>query len=196
MEWRSKLLAATTKKARKRAESKYRHSQIKQALIQMFGGKCAYCESRITHVDYGHIEHFQPKAGMNGHPELTFEWSNLLLACGICNGPEFKGERFPSHREGGPLVNPCQDEPTDHFEFVFDIKTLLASVDGVTSRGVVTKKTLELNRPELRDYRSVQIRKMVMIAILARTNPEAARLLEEAKQGNGEYAAFVRVLNR
>ena len=84
----------------------------------MFGGKCAYCESRITHVDYGHIEHHVPKAGPNGRPKRTFQWSNLLLACGRCNGSENKGDRFPTARQGGPIVNPCKDDPADHFEFV------------------------------------------------------------------------------
>lgn len=160
----------------------------------MFAGKCAYCESRITHVDYGHVEHFHPKGGANGRLDYTFKWSNLLLACGICNGPEFKGDQFPGLGEGGPLVNLCQDEPADHFDFVFDKKTKLASVDGVTVRGRVTEKALGLNRRALRDYRSTQVRKMAVIAILAKEDAEAAKLLAEAKQSNGEYAAFVRSL--
>ena len=160
----------------------------------MFGGKCAYCESRITHVDYGHIEHFRPKAGPRGRPNLTFEWSNLFLACGVCNGPGFKGDRFPEADDGGPLVNPCDDEPTDHFRFVFDPKTRIASVDGISPRGKVTENILGLNRPELRAYRSTQIRKIATIAILAKTNAEAAALVEEARGDNAEYAAFVRSL--
>jgi uncharacterized protein (TIGR02646 family) len=173
---------------------KYRHPQIKQQLLCMFHGKCAYCESRITHVDYGHIEHFVPKAENHGRPDLTFEWSNLFLACGVCNGAEHKGAHFPGPEEGGPLVNPCDDEPEEHFRFVFDRKTRLASVDGITRRGKRTAQLLGLNRPELRAYRSSQIRKVAVIAILAKSNPEAAALLHEARQDAGEYAAFVRAL--
>src|SRR5262245_28463174 len=85
-EWRRKLLAAKSKSERERALEKYRHVEVKRTLVSMFHGKCAYCESKITHVDYGHIEHYRPKSGKNGRPDLTFAWTNLLLACGVCNG--------------------------------------------------------------------------------------------------------------
>ena len=125
--WRSKLLAARTEKERKRAEGKYKHPQVKEALVKMFRGKCAYCESCIAHIDYGHIEHFRPKGGKSGQPKLTFEWSNLFLACGICNGKQFKGDLFPGPADGGSFVNPCEEEPTDHFQFDFDENTGLAN---------------------------------------------------------------------
>ena len=101
-------------------EEKYRHVEVKGTLVEMFQGGCAFCESKITHVDYGHIEHTRPKSR---HPELTFEWSNLLLACGICNGPQHKGDRFPGAAEDGPLINPCEEEPSDHLDFQFDVAT-------------------------------------------------------------------------
>src|SRR5208283_227039 len=102
-QWRDEFLNARRKKDRARAEAKYHHSEIKDALIALFHGKCAYCESFIRNVDYGHIEHFRPKSI---YPKLTFEWTNLLLACGICNGAEHKGDKFPDPAAGGPLVNP------------------------------------------------------------------------------------------
>ena len=90
--WTQKLLAAQTEKDRSNAQKKYRHRNIKDDLVRMFRSKCAYCESKITHVDYGHIDHYRPKSKF---PDLTFEWSNLLLACGICNGTKYKGELKP-----------------------------------------------------------------------------------------------------
>jgi uncharacterized protein (TIGR02646 family) len=190
-EWRSRLLLAKTAKEHKFAESRYKHEQIKQTLITMFHGKCAYCESKIAHVDYGHIEHFKPKSAF---PKWTFKWSNLFLACGICNGAEFKGNRFPGPKLGGPLVNPCDDEPNEHFRFEFDPRTGLASVDGISIRGELTEKLLGLNRRELRAYRSAQIRKIFYIANRAKTDAEAAALLDEAKKDDAAYAAFVRAL--
>ena len=190
-QWSSKLLMARTAKARKAAESKYRNKQIKKLLAKSFFGKCAYCESHITHVDYGHIEHFVPKSL---EPSLTFQWSNLFLACGICNGPAHKGDKFPESEDGGPLVNPCDDEPLDHFRFEFDPKTMLASVDGITRRGKVTERILGLNRPELRAYRSKQVRRIAALARLAETDAEAASLLEQARKSDSEYAAFARAM--
>lgn len=117
--WTRDLLAATTKQDRDKTQKKYGHRQVKQALLEMFGGKCAYCESKIIHVDYGHIEHFKPKDKFR---ELCFQWSNLLLACGVCNGAEHKGNKFPEKVEGGPFVNPCDDDPSEHFIFSYDPK--------------------------------------------------------------------------
>jgi 5-methylcytosine-specific restriction endonuclease McrA len=105
--WKSEIRLATTDAARKLAQDRYKHEDIKEALIAMFHGKCAYCESDITHIDYGHIEHFKPK-GTPDYYELAVEWDNLLLACGRCNGAENKGSRFPLADKGGPLVNPVR----------------------------------------------------------------------------------------
>ena len=192
-EWTQALLQATTAKERKRAEKKYGHSEIKNALKAMFHGKCAYCESNISHVAYGHIEHFRPKA-VGRYPQLAFEWSNLFLACEICNGAANKGVRFPEAVEGGPLVNPCDDDPSEHLCFHYDRQAQLASVLGKTQRGKMTEETLGLNRHELRIYRSRQVTKVAVLARLASSDAEARALLEEAKQDNAEYAAFSRCL--
>jgi uncharacterized protein (TIGR02646 family) len=193
-QWQSALLSAQTKSERTRAEAKYRHVEIKQALVRMFQGKCAYCESKITHIEYGHIEHFRPKRGPRGRPDLAFEWTNLLLACGVCNGSEHKSDCFPEANEGGPLVNPCEDDPEGHFEFHFDLKTKLASVYGKTPRGAATEGILGLNRTALREYRSIRIRHLVALAAFADKDPEVVKLLDEAKKSSAEYAAFARAL--
>jgi len=58
----------------------------------MFHGKCAYCESKITAIYNGDIEHFRPKGKIQtanpsrpGYFWLASEWKNLLLACPFCN---------------------------------------------------------------------------------------------------------------
>ena len=187
--WTHVLLEASTDAERRRAEGKYRHRAIKDAIVTMFHGKCAYCESKISHIAYGHIEHFKPKSTF---PELTFEWTNLLLSCPICNGPEYKGDRFPEEADGGPLVNPCDETPAEHFEFVFDPVAKLASVIGKTIRGQTTEKLLGLNRNDLRVYRSNQIMRLYVLSDYAKTDPDARTLLDEACRDEGEYAAFVR----
>ena len=187
--WTQKLLAAQTEKDRSNAQKKYRHRNIKDDLVRMFRSKCAYCESKITHVDYGHIDHYRPKSKF---PDLTFEWSNLLLACGIFNGTKYKGEQFPEVDEGGPLINPCDDDPNDHFNFFYDPVARIASVYGTTDRGETTERLLGLNRHDLRDYRSRFVRKLHVLARFAVNDPEAKDLLEDAQKNNAEYAAFTR----
>jgi len=190
-QWTSKLLAAAAKKEKDKAEIKYRHSQIKQALVEMFNGKCAYCESKITHIDYAHIEHYKPKEKFK---ELCFEWTNLLLACGICNGAGYKGNKFPDVQEGGPIVNPCEDDPNQHFIFFYDCNARLATVIEKTGRGTLTKDLLGLNRDDLRDYRSRQVDKLFVLQRLALTDLEAAALFQEAQMDCAEYSAFAKVL--
>lgn len=71
----------------------YRHEQVKGALIELFKGKCAYCESKFLHVYSGDVEHFRPKGEITeaddpkkpGYYWLAADWDNLLLSCRNCN---------------------------------------------------------------------------------------------------------------
>jgi uncharacterized protein (TIGR02646 family) len=193
-EWLLALQGANSPRDRERAKNNYRHPKIKQALVRLFHGKCAYCESHITHVDYGHIEHYRPKSGPHGQPELCFEWTNLLLACGVCNGAEFKSDHFPGTAEHGPIINPCDDDPAFHFEFRFDVKLGLASVYGTTPRGHTTEVLLGLNRAELRRFRSEQVKKLAVLKRLAESDSEAKQLMQEALLSASDYSAFARAL--
>lgn len=78
----------------KQSFSVYSDKSVRKALQKMCHGKCAYCESKITAIYSGDIEHFRPKAGyindnepLNkpGYYWLAAEWENLLLACPFCN---------------------------------------------------------------------------------------------------------------
>ena len=82
----------------------YGAKSVKQALQKAQHGKCAFCESKITHIAYGDVEHFRPKAGYRqcpkdplvrpGYYRLAYEWSNLFFCCTLCN-QRFKGNHFP-----------------------------------------------------------------------------------------------------
>jgi hypothetical protein len=50
-EWADKLVAADTDVKRTLAERKYQHPQIKAALVDMFHGKCAYCQNEVVEVE-------------------------------------------------------------------------------------------------------------------------------------------------
>lgn len=70
----------------------YRDPEVKDALIKLFHGKCAYCESTFLHVYAGDIEHFRPKGEITeadppkpGYYWLAADWDNLLLSCRNCN---------------------------------------------------------------------------------------------------------------
>ena len=57
----------------------YKHKEeIRLDLLELQYGLCAYCENSLyTQLKY-HIEHIAPK---NIYPDLTFEYSNLILSC-------------------------------------------------------------------------------------------------------------------
>lgn len=156
-QWLHKLEHAATPREKKQAQKKYRHPEIREALIRLFRGKCCYCEGKINHVDWGHIEHFRPQSRF---PEFTFEWSNLLLACSVCNGN--KGDQFPEATQGGPPLNPCADEPSHHLTFFYDPQTKLATVLAKDGRGEVTRDLVKLNREDLRAHRSNFVTRLSM----------------------------------
>lgn len=186
--WLAAVRVASTPATRRAALSKYKHSEVRDALCVAFRGKCAYCESTTEVATWGHIEHYRPKSAF---PESAFDWENLLWTCPQCNSG-CKGDQFPEAADGGPLVNPCAEEPGDHFVFDWDPVARLANVDGATRRGETTVAVLQLNRPALRQERSRQVARIAALSHLAADHPEAKRLLEEAKADDAPYAAFAR----
>lgn len=76
----------------KQSYSIYSEKSVRKILLKMFNGKCAYCESKITAIYNGDIEHFRPKGKIKeanptkpGYFWLASEWENLLFACPFCN---------------------------------------------------------------------------------------------------------------
>lgn len=177
------------------AQNKYRHREIKNRLVEMFHGKCAYCESKITAITYGHIEHFYPKGT---YVDKTFEWSNLLLACDICNDAGHKGTKFPLDSNATPLLIDPTDgitEPAEHLNFSWDAETYLASVYGRDERGQTVERIFDLNgvngRKELIKHRSRYVKMLFACLKFAQLgNPEALAILQEACQADTQYSAF------
>lgn len=80
----------------------YDFADIRAKLNEIYKGKCAYCEQRLTMT----IDHYRPKSGVavkdlvykqehEGYYWLKAEWTNLLFACHDCNRTGAKGTRFP-----------------------------------------------------------------------------------------------------
>jgi len=97
------------KKLKNEVVNKYRHNDIKKAVIDITNGKCVFCESPIETVDYTNIEHFHAKSL---YPKLTFKWSNLFPACRKCNIP--KGNIDTKEIL---LVHPVLDDAEDFFSY-------------------------------------------------------------------------------
>ena len=82
--------------------------------LYILGLRCAYCESQIFHG--GHIEHFRRKNPAH-HPELTFEWTNLFIACGsIVHCGHYKDRGGAPYRPED-LIKPDVHDPNEFLYF-------------------------------------------------------------------------------
>ena len=177
----------------KTAESNYNHKSVRKALQLLFHDKCAYCESIITHISTPQIDHYKPKSRYRNH---CFSWNNLLLACGVCNSREYKGDKFPTRRDGGPIINPTTDDPSDHFSFQYDHNARLALVLGTPPRGKTTEMLLGLNRRVLLGRRSNIVRKLAYVILDYHDDEEAKDIIDYAISHDAEYSAFCVELKR
>lgn len=186
--------SSANKKKLDSAYCKYNHPQVKDSLRTMFSSKCAYCESHITHIGHGHIEHFRPKSR---YPDLCFEWDNLMLSCEVCNGKKYKGDTFPKEQDGSPFVNPVEENPEDFFEFEFDPNVGVANVIPINGniRALTTEEGLGLNRSELVKHRSNIVSLMAFAALKAKEgNEEGKEIIKKCCGKENEFSAFARAL--
>ncbi|MEM6406815.1 MAG: hypothetical protein AAF700_00215 [Pseudomonadota bacterium] len=75
--------------------SAYGDRSVREALRDMFNGKCAYCERQAAGGQDGDVEHYRPKKGVTeaddagiehpGYWWLAAHWENLVLSCMHCN---------------------------------------------------------------------------------------------------------------
>ncbi len=150
----------------------YAHDSVKGALLAAQHGKCAFCESRFTHIAFGDVEHFRPKGGFKnkdtddleqpGYYWLAYEWSNLFASCQLCN-QQFKKNLFPlkiaktrarSHndpieKEMPLLIDPAQSDP----ERLIGFREEFAYAIGNCKKSKTTIEALGLNRDALAEAR-------------------------------------------
>lgn len=83
----------------------YKNPDIRTALEEAFGGKCAYCETFYAATQPVAIEHYRPKGEVTidgrrvppGYYWLASEWTNLLPSCTDCNSP--RRQDLPNEEE-------------------------------------------------------------------------------------------------
>jgi uncharacterized protein (TIGR02646 family) len=138
---------------------------IRAGLTAETGGRCAYCDARILHVDYGDIEHYRPRAR---YPALVVDWPNLTIACSRCNG--HKSDHFD---EALPYLNPFQDDPTAHLTF---FGAFVFGHPG-SARGVATVDRLRLNAAERIEARGERLRDLVRLVRLWGEAPDDAKVV-------------------
>lgn len=184
--------------------SLYGHAQVKSALIAMQHEKCCFCESKITHISYGDVEHYRPKGGYQqsaqdplqnpGYYWLAYDWENLLLSCTLCNQRHKKNlfplvdpqQRATTHHDSiaqeQPLfINPSVTNPSTFIGFRQEIPY---AIDG-NAFGKMTIEALGLNREALNEKRREkwkEIALLIDIINLAAVQPDNQGLQTIASQ--------------
>jgi uncharacterized protein (TIGR02646 family) len=198
-------------------EKHYADPSVKAALRTAQHDKCAFCESKVSHVAFGDVEHFRPKAGFRqrragplkrpGYYWLAYAWENLIFACEVCNRREKQSwfpvergsvrARSPRHaivRERPRFVDPASEPPEAHLTFR---EHCAIPVNG-SKRGKITLRGLGLNRPALRARREDHLHWVRQIYELIVEPPHtpgkavAADWLRRAARPEEEYSAMVR----
>ncbi|MDR3009460.1 MAG: HNH endonuclease [Sphingobacterium sp.] len=178
--------------------SRYKYSDVKNALRDLYYNKCGFCEQRI---EISHVEHFRPKSD---YYWLAYSWDNLILSCASCNSN--KGDRFAiegiQHRfvfdpdstyssihvssaqldqvERPMLLNPEVDNLTS--EFIFDENGGVRSNHPRVSHSISECK---LSRHDLKYQRKKLIDDF-------KSDIEAALLLDNKDEQILEISAFVK----
>jgi hypothetical protein len=163
--------------------SRYSHPEIKAALLAETNGKCAYCESKVQHVAFGDIEHITPKASA---PEKRYDWSNLTIACDVCN------TKKSDHQD---VLDPYTDDPQEHLTFEGPVVWALSAL------GISTEVRLDLNRMPLIERRQERLKSLQRLIVLATTHSDpnvrnALRrdILENELADDREYTAMCRAV--
>lgn len=133
---------------------KYRDASIKEQIIKETHNKCAYCESKVTHVCPGDVEHILPK-NKNARPDLYLEWTNLTLACEQCNRPR----KRDYYNASDPLIHPYKDIPEEH---LMSAGPMIFGKPG-DRKGFITNSVLDLNRSSLLERRTERLKSISLL---------------------------------
>lgn len=193
----------------------YAHATVKEPLFAAQCSKCAFCEQFLSSSRYGDVEHFRPKgtaqqapgsARLEGYYWLSYEWTNLLVACDDCNSKHKKSFfplATPTSRATSPggvahedplLIDPASEEPTDYIRFN---RHIVQPVNN-SVRGATTSRVLGLNRGPLKHRREEWLEKLKRLRFVAETAESeslkslAKKLLFRCAQADAEFSAMAR----
>lgn len=132
---------------RERPGSLSPYSAYKPYLQREFERKCIYCrmpDSMRGYELYG-VDHYRPKSLFEN---LLTTYSNLFYCCNPCN--RRKGDYWPSRGKVKThfIPNPCDHKMFQHLRFN------RATIETSSQAGVVAKKLMDLNDPDVVAYRT------------------------------------------
>ena len=198
----------------------YGAKSVKSALKKAQHDKCAFCESKVSHVAYGDVEHYRPKGAVRqsdrdhleqpGYFWLAYVWENLFFACQLCN-QSFKKNLFPladpsrrarSHMddlnaEEPMLIHPADEEPSALIGFHEEIAFAIDD----HPRARTTIEVIGLNRDAIANHRKdclTHIKRLSDALLSLSPGSDVARdiraHLEQAIIAQAQYSSMARAL--
>ncbi len=188
-------------------------------LIEIFHGKCAYCDTR--RMGHGNVEHFRPK-DLRKYWWLSLTWENLLFSCERCN-QSHKRREFPlgpgsmradeplnnHHFENNIIINPLDEDPEALIAYRNDgDQENLVAEPSLTSPKRVRVTThielLKLNEDSQVNLARREIRNVFNICLSIYRNPKSSASdrkdseiqLRYMASDDGECAGMIRYLLR
>lgn len=161
---------------------------IWEALNQMQGSRCAYCERPIAKPNQ-HVEHFRRK-GLAISSHLAFAWSNLF---GSCSRPKECGlqKDYPRHSyHPDDLIKPDEMEPREYlrFEAYGTVSPRNGLRDEHLRRAGTTIRVLRLDYPK----GSLRQMRKAALAMYVRLAEEILKEIDEYPNQLAELAACYR----
>jgi uncharacterized protein (TIGR02646 family) len=189
--WTEELLArlAAGQDVPREMWNRYNAADVKSQAITDSHSKCAYCEAKVTHIDFGDLEHMRPKKRF---PRHAYDWSNLVLVCSKCNNA--KSQKYD---EAVPPVDPVAEDPSPFFVAHGDL-IWPAAAGRQHDRGAETIALVGLNRAELIERRRKRCEAIRLIVHAYHRVPgeaQKAALLEQLRaelREDGEFAFVAR----
>jgi hypothetical protein len=155
----------------------YGDDRLRQALNQVYGFKCAYCETYFAGQPVA-VEHYRPKGAviegkdrLPGYYWLAAAWKNLLPSCTDCNSPRRqemedgkkvvrgKGNRFPLAPGSRRAKAPGQEERENPLLLHPEIDTPEEHIEFATDReraGIV-RAALQGGQPSPKGVASIDV---------------------------------------
>jgi uncharacterized protein (TIGR02646 family) len=144
--WTARSQQIQARRARGEWATKNAKKVLKDPLLALTWGKCAFCEGKLGAQVFAQIEHYISRKVA---PHRAFEWKNLLPVCEVCN-------RFKGHTDhGGSLLKPDAEDPESFFWIgpEGDIQPHPVLGPEKAFRATETIRLCNLNRGELREAR-------------------------------------------
>ncbi len=193
----------------------YKAPDVRAALEEAFGGRCAYCECAYDKSQPMAVEHFRPKGEVvingkrtpPGYYWLASEWTNLLPCCTDCNSPRKqdlpeatrvagKANAFPLASEKTRATKPGEEKRErrlllhpyfDHVE-----KHIEFVWDGRDWGWVQAKRTAS-GRPSAKGAKTIEVCALQRKGLLRARKEQIIRLLgalESVKEAKGNIARY------